>query len=50
MAKIGVPCIIGRNGIEEIVDITLNDAEKAMFAKSATAVRGMNAELNANLK
>ena len=47
---IGVPCIIGRNGIEEIVSISLNDAEKSMFAKSATAVRSMNAELNANLK
>lgn len=47
---IGVPCIIGRNGIEEIVDISLNDAEKAKFAKSAEAVRSMNAELNANLK
>ncbi len=47
---IGVPCIIGKNGIEEIVDITLNEAEKEMFAKSATAVRSMNAELNANLK
>jgi malate dehydrogenase len=47
---IGVPCIIGRNGVEEIVTITLNDSEKEKFAKSATAVRSMNAELNANLK
>jgi malate dehydrogenase len=39
---IGVPCIIGKNGIEEIVDIQLNDAEKALFAKSADAVRSMN--------
>lgn len=39
---IGVPCIIGKNGIEEIIDIKLNDAEKALFAKSADAVRGMN--------
>jgi len=39
---IGVPCIIGKNGVEEILDITLNDAEKALFAKSADAVRGMN--------
>jgi malate dehydrogenase len=39
---IGVPCIIGRNGVEEIVDIHLNDAEKALFAKSADAVRSMN--------
>jgi malate dehydrogenase len=39
---IGVPCIIGKNGVEEIVDIHLNDAEKALFAKSADAVRSMN--------
>lgn len=39
---IGVPCIIGKNGIEEIVDIKLNDAEKALFSKSADAVRNMN--------
>ncbi|WP_343592941.1 malate dehydrogenase [Flavobacterium sp.] len=39
---IGVPCIIGRNGVEEIVDIKLNDQEKALFAKSADAVRSMN--------
>jgi malate dehydrogenase len=42
---IGVPCIIGKNGIEQIVDIKLNDAEKAAFAKSAEAVRSMNADL-----
>ncbi len=39
---IGVPCIIGKSGIEEIIDIKLNDAEKALFAKSADAVRSMN--------
>jgi malate dehydrogenase len=43
---IGVPCIIGKNGIEEIVDIKLNDAEKALFEKSADAVRNMNEALN----
>jgi malate dehydrogenase len=42
---IGVPCIIGKNGIEQIVDIKLNDAEKTAFAKSADAVRNMNADL-----
>ncbi len=46
---IGVPCIIGRNGIEEIVAIHLNDAEKALFAKSADAVRAMNADLKSVL-
>src|SRR6188768_1669154 len=39
---LGVPCIIGKNGVEKIVDIKLNDAEKALFAKSADAVRSMN--------
>ncbi len=46
---IGVPCIIGKNGVEEIVDINLNDQEKALFAKSANAVRGMNDALKSIL-
>ena len=46
---VGVPCIIGRNGVEEIVDIKLNDAEKAAFAKSSDAVRNMNADLKSVL-
>lgn len=45
----GVPCIIGKNGIESIVDIKLNDTEKAAFAKSADAVRAMNADLKSVL-
>ena len=35
---IGVPCIIGKNGIEKIVEIELNDAEKALFTASEEAV------------
>ena len=35
---IGVPCIIGKNGIEKIVEIELNDAEKALFAASEESV------------
>jgi len=46
---LGVPCIIGKNGIEEIVDIQLNDTEKALFSKSADAVRAMNADLKSVL-
>lgn len=38
----GVPVIIGKNGWEKIVDFNLNDEEKALFAKSAEAVRSMN--------
>jgi malate dehydrogenase len=46
---IGVPCIIGKNGVEKILDINLNDAEKALFAKSADAVRNMNNDLKSHL-
>ena len=46
---IGVPCIIGKNGVEKIVAITLNDDEKAKFAKSADAVRAMNGDLKSVL-
>lgn len=46
---LGVPCIIGKNGIEEIVSINLNDSEKALLAKSADAVRNMNADLKSVL-
>jgi malate dehydrogenase len=46
---IGVPCIIGKNGVEEILDIHLNEAEKALFAKSADAVRNMNNDLKSHL-
>jgi malate dehydrogenase len=46
---IGVPCIIGKNGVEEILDINLSEQEKALFAKSADAVRGMNDALKSIL-
>lgn len=42
---IGVPCILGRNGIEKIVEFDLNDAEKELFHKSAEAVHKTNAAL-----
>ncbi len=46
---VGVPCIIGKNGVEEILDIQLNETEKALFAKSADAVRLMNNDLKSIL-
>jgi malate dehydrogenase len=39
---IGVPVVIGRNGVEAIVDYKLNEEEKALFDKSAAAVRATN--------
>ena len=41
----GVPVIIGKNGIEKIVDYKLNAEEQAAFNKSADAVRNMNGVL-----
>lgn len=39
---IGVPVIIGKNGIENIVEVELNDAELAKLQESAEAVRKTN--------
>ena len=41
----GVPVILGRNGIEEIVELPLNEAEKEAFKASAAAVRAVNSSL-----
>ncbi len=39
---IGVPVLLGRNGIEKVVEIDLNDAEKAKLHDSAEAVKKVN--------
>ncbi|TCP62228.1 malate dehydrogenase (NAD) [Rhodovulum bhavnagarense] len=38
---VGVPTIIGANGIEKVVDIKLNKDEQVMFDKSVDAVKGL---------
>ena len=38
---VGVPVVIGAGGVEKVVEIDLNKAEKAMFDKSVAAVRGL---------
>jgi malate dehydrogenase len=38
---VGVPVVIGANGVERVVEIALNGDEKAMFEKSVAAVRGL---------
>ncbi len=43
---IGVPVILGRNGLKKIVDIELSDAKKAHLAKSAEGVKAINALLD----
>lgn len=42
---IGVPVQVGRKGINKIVELDLNEEEKAALAKSAEAVRSMNGVL-----
>jgi malate dehydrogenase len=39
---VGVPCIIGANGVEKIVEISLNAAEKKMLQKSIDAVQSLS--------
>jgi malate dehydrogenase len=38
---VGVPVVVGGNGIERIVEIDLNAAERAMFQKSVESVKGL---------
>src|SRR6202041_1794472 len=40
-AYIGVPVVIGANGVERIIEITFDESEKAMFAKSVASVHGL---------
>jgi len=41
---VGVPAVIGAGGVEKVVELDLNDAEKAMLAKSVESVRKSVAE------
>ena len=47
---IGVPAIIGANGIESIVEIALDASEKANLEESAAAVKNTNSLLDAAVK
>ena len=38
---VGVPTVIGAGGIEKIIEIEMNNDEKAMFEKSVDAVKGL---------
>lgn len=40
--NLGVPVILGKNGWQRILELPLDEEEKAEFAKSADAVRAMN--------
>lgn len=43
---IGVPCILGKNGIERIIEVSLSDAEKSHMQESAVGVQKTNSLLD----
>jgi len=44
----GVPIMIGANGCEKIIEVTLNDVEKKMFSRSVDSVQSLVDTLNEN--
>ena len=38
---VGAPVVIGAGGVERVIEFPLDDAEKAMFAKSVESVQGL---------
>jgi malate dehydrogenase len=47
---VGVPCILGKNGVEKVVELDLTEEEKAAFAKSTAGVRKTCEEAEGMLK
>ena len=43
---LGVPVILGKNGIEKIIELDLNDAERQLLNESAEAVRNVMSVLD----
>ena len=37
----GAPCVIGKDGVEKVVEIELSKDEKIAFDKSVDSVRGL---------
>jgi len=47
---VGVPVVIGKGGIEKIIELELNATEQAMFNKSVEAVQSLKNDVQAILK
>lgn len=43
---VGVPVVLGDGGVQKIVELSLNDDEKAMFEKSVNAVKSLVAKMH----
>ena len=46
---LGVPVVLGKNGIERIIELDLNDAEKALLSESVEAVKSVMSVLDLSL-
>lgn len=42
---VGVPAVLGANGVEKIIEFSLNDEEKALLNNSASAVKSLVADM-----
>ena len=42
---VGVPCMLGKNGVEEVIEVDLDEAERAMFAESVNHVKELVASV-----
>jgi malate dehydrogenase len=38
---VGVPCVLGTNGVEKVIEIELDERERAMFNTSVQHVRDL---------
>ena len=38
---VGVPCVIGADGVERVIEIELDSDEKGQFEKSVASVQGL---------
>jgi malate dehydrogenase len=45
---LGVPCKLGKNGLEQVLEVTLTPDEKTALAKSADAVKELIAVIDKN--
>ncbi len=41
---LGVPAVLGKGGVEKVIELNLNDEEKALLDKSAQHVKKTNEE------
>ncbi len=46
---IGVPTLLGRNGVEKVMEVKFNDSEKAVFQKTVEHVVALTEEVKAKL-